>query len=132
MAKKSVLKPDPQEATRLAHARVLQSKKKRGVEAALAAAENADDDTTLKRVVKAKRAFKWPTDKRDALGRVVMRVYAPGQKFECTAAELRANPVIRECTVPDMDAVEAEAVAAADAAFRRSQRDDSEEDGATE
>lgn len=122
MAEKVTVKVDPEAAQAAASARVLQSKKRRAFEAATEAVKLAADDKVLKLVVKPKRAFKWATGAKGPDGKPVFIRFSPGMKFSCTGAEFRASKVIRENTVPDLDAVEAEAVQAAQNALDRAHR----------
>lgn len=122
MAEKSTIKVDPEAAQQVATARIMRAKKSRAFDAATKAAELAADHTVLKLIVKPKRSFKWKSAHKGPDGKPLFVRYSPGNKFECTGAEFRANKVIRENTVPDLDAVEAEAVQAAQNAIDRAHR----------
>ena len=119
MAKKQIVKADPKEVQAAQVRRVQESKRKKAVDAANAAAEKAGPKTVLHRIVKPKRAFKHDTGKKDDNGRPIFARYGPGMPFTCTKAEFDASEVIRNCTVANLDAVDTEAVEAAKEAYER-------------
>lgn len=119
MAEKTTVKVDPDAAQQIAAARVARARKGRAFEAATEAVKLAGDDKVLKLIVKPKRSFKWKTGKILPDGKPEYTRFSPGMKFECTGAEFRANKVLQDNTVPDLDAIEVEAIEAARAALNR-------------